>query len=804
MAQLDDTWLRVVWQRCAFVFISRWQWWDLCQLAATLGLLAGAWALATPRERKLIGAMGLATLAGLAAALVGTDLFHDVLIANLQPWRVLWLATVLANGFLAIIVLRSPADWVSRKLLVVAATVGLASNFLIALILVAPALVLVACTVLGMELVKRAPLEALTRIFAYVATALSVGLAVVVAAMESPREPHFVVLTLGACLAASAVFLLVCLQRGRSGVVLAVAAAVVLAGSLGIADQREPWRKYVFTPGASADLGAFVSGAGSVYWEGDPGNQLLWFKLRQPSYFSCVQGAGSMFFRQTALEFARRGDGLSFLKTRTFSPQSTDQCPGRWLVDPWGANTASQLAAACRALPDLDTIILNRPVPGIAARSWHAPVAQTYAEPDGTTSKVSTFYRYPCAPLRRSSRDVPVTGVRSLTARLAANLSPSPDLRGARPMIWLALAVAVAICALLALWTGALHGYGDTDDATRLVIVRDLVAGRGWYDQSIPRLHPPQGTWLHWSRLLDGGIAGLILAFRQIAPPAAAEYWARYAWPLLWVFPAVAAALAIARNLGGRSAPFLTALLLLIHLQLYRQFHPGRIDHHDIQITMTVVALACALATRNRTRWAALAGAAAALGLAIGLEAMPLLAVIGAGYGLALARDRNAGGPAVAYGLVLAASTAALFMIETPPWRWSMAFCDEIAPNLVAGVAVAGLGLALAGALAPRAPSWGRIGLIAATALAGGGVYLALDPQCLHGPFAAMDPAVRPFWFDRIQEVQPLPKMLGLENRAALTAIAVLVMSLASRRGLSSSPAGGARRARPRLWWRLP
>lgn len=363
---------------------------------------------------------------------------------------------------------------------------------------------------------------------------------------------------------------------------------------------------------------------------------------------------------------------------------------------------------------------------------------------------------------------------------LIAGLSPTPDLRGTRSMIWLALAVAATACALLVVRTGALHGYGDTDDAMRLVIVRDLVAGRGWFDQSIPRLHPPQGAWLHWSRLLDGGIAGLILLFRGFAAPGAAEYWARYAWPLLWLFPAIAAALAIARNLGARSAPFLTALLMLVHFQLYRQFVPGRIDHHNIQITMTVVALACALATKNRTRWALGAGVAAGLGLAIGLEALPFQAVIGAGYGVALARDRKAGGPAIAYGLALAATTTLLFAIETPPWRWSMPFCDAVGPNLVAAVAVAGLGLALAGAVAGRAPAWARLGLMAAAALAAGGVYLALDPECLHGPFAAMDPAVRPFWFDRIQEVQPLPRMLGLEHRAAITAIAMLVVSIAA------------------------
>jgi hypothetical protein len=320
----------------------------------------------------------------------------------------------------------------------------------------------------------------------------------------------------------------------------------------------------------------------------------------------------------------------------------------------------------------------------------------------------------------------------------------------------------------------------DTDDATRLVMVRDLLAGRGWYDQAILRFNPPQGVWMHWSRLLDGGIAAMVIALRQFASPAAAEYWTRFIWPMLWIGPGVVAALVIARNLGGRSAVFLTGALLLFQPQLYRQFVPGRIDHHNIQIVMTVIAMACATAGRDRGRWALLGGAAAAVGLAIGLEALAVQALIGASYGIALIRDRKCAPGAVAYGVALAGSSAALFAIATPPWRWSMSFCDVMAVNLVAALAVAGLGLALVAAASSRLPAWGRAALLAVAAAGAAGVYLVLGPQCIHGPFAAMDPAVRPIWFDHIQEVQPLPKMMRLARPAAIVAAVMLVTSTAA------------------------
>jgi hypothetical protein len=363
---------------------------------------------------------------------------------------------------------------------------------------------------------------------------------------------------------------------------------------------------------------------------------------------------------------------------------------------------------------------------------------------------------------------------------LYADLSASPDWSGARALTIASLAVAALVCAILCYGPTILPGFRDTDDATRLEMVRELLGGQGWYNQAIWRLNPPHGVWMHWSRLLDGGIAGLMLALRQVMPAIAAEYWTRYVWPLIWIFPAVAGALALARNLGARSAVFLAAAVMLVDLNAYRQFVPGRIDHHNLQITMAVVAMACATARAQRPAWAMVGAAAAALGLAIGLEAMPLQALIAASYGLALIRDRAEARVAVRYGLTLAGVTLALFLIQTPPPRWPLSFCDALALNLTAAVFVGGAGLALAGAMAGRLGAGRRAALLVAVGAGALAAYLALDPACIHGPFAAMNPAVRPFWFNRIQEVQPLNRMMVLQRGAAIAAAILLVLSLAS------------------------
>jgi hypothetical protein len=356
--------------------------------------------------------------------------------------------------------------------------------------------------------------------------------------------------------------------------------------------------------------------------------------------------------------------------------------------------------------------------------------------------------------------------------------TPLPDWKSRRALIVLALGVTLVVAVKLWLHKAPLLDVrlGDSDDAMRLVLVRDLLAGRGWFDQHLMRLQPPQGVYLHWSRLLDGALAGYDSFLRAVLSPQAAERAMRATWPMLWLFPTITAGLVIVRRIGGALALTAGALLFLLCSDGYGQFAPGRIDHHNVQIALCVIAAAGAVWAAESWIAAAIAGAATGLGLAIGIEGLFLYATLGAGMALGLVFGKLNARAVTAYGLALAGAAAAAFLAQTPPTRWGVSVCDALGLNLTAGLILAGLGLAgVALATRNRAPlvrgiAAGAVGLVAA------GVFLALDPRCAGGPVAAVDPSIRGIWLATIDEMRPLSFLLAHDfaRGAALAAPAVL------------------------------
>jgi hypothetical protein len=360
-------------------------------------------------------------------------------------------------------------------------------------------------------------------------------------------------------------------------------------------------------------------------------------------------------------------------------------------------------------------------------------------------------------------------------------LPETPDLTSKRRLIALGLAITFVVVAALAFTEGNItKTLGDTDDAMRLVLVRDLLHGRGWYDQLITRLQPPQGIFMHWSRLLDGALAACLWLVGQVTSATNAELVVRFVWPLLWIAPAVIAGLAITRGLGGKLAVFVCAFLMLSNTTLFVQFRPGRIDHHNIQIVMAVIAVACAMAGTQRLRFAAVAGVATGLGLAIGIEALAFHALAGASFALSAAMDRNEAKPARAYGLALVAATLGFYALQTPFERWPLPFCDALGANLVGTILVAGLGVAAFATWGARFGLKARFVQLAVIGAVAAGVYIAANPACLHGPFAAVDPRLRPIWFDNVNELESWPKLWLQHRDSALISIFMGVMSAAA------------------------
>src|SRR3954463_7468938 len=128
-----------------------------------------------------------------------------------------------------------------------------------------------------------------------------------------------------------------------------------------------------------------------------------------------------------------------------------------------------------------------------------------------------------------------------------------------RPATWRGDAMLGLAGALLALCLQALAGFptldasnGDNDSLLRLVEVRDLIGGQGWFDLHQYRMGPEGGFVMHWSRLVDAPIAAIVLAVAAITGSmASGETVALIAWPLLLMAAATFFLIRIGKAVGG-------------------------------------------------------------------------------------------------------------------------------------------------------------------------------------------------------------------------------------------------------------
>ena len=377
-----------------------------------------------------------------------------------------------------------------------------------------------------------------------------------------------------------------------------------------------------------------------------------------------------------------------------------------------------------------------------------------------------------------------------MPALQAVNVLPMPagaaDARRSGPPLpasLLALTLlAWAFVVAASLWLDgakALLALPDPDDAMRLVQVRDLLAGQGWYDLVQHRLNPPDGVAMHWSRLVDAPIAALILLITPFLGPEAAERWAVLLWPLVPALPLIAAAGAVGGRLAGRAGTVLALAGAALAVPLVRLFVPGRIDHHNVQMALAMVLIA-ALAWMPRRPAAVAAGIASALSLAVGLETAPYVAL----GGLAVMAGWWAEGPArtpavVAYLTAFSAAATLALGLTVAPGRWLMPACDFISPVYVVplwgalAVALAGRRLGLDGSRRGIGTIVGTMALVPVAGVA------MLEPACLRGPYAAVDPRLFTLWMDHLIEARSAFALFRAEPAAAAAVLAAPLAALA-------------------------
>ena len=127
-ATFDSHWFDIVEQRSSYTFLAHWSLADWLQLATTLGVLGFASFGAHP-HRPLFRAAALTAILALVADVVLGDVGRGVLAVDAQLWRVMWLATLFANGFAGYLIATEPPGSVSRPIILVALALSAMTRF---------------------------------------------------------------------------------------------------------------------------------------------------------------------------------------------------------------------------------------------------------------------------------------------------------------------------------------------------------------------------------------------------------------------------------------------------------------------------------------------------------------------------------------------------------------------------------------------------------------------------------------------------------------------------------------------------
>ena len=295
-------------------------------------------------------------------------------------------------------------------------------------------------------------------------------------------------------------------------------------------------------------------------------------------------------------------------------------------------------------------------------------------------------------------------------------------------------------------------GLGDTDDNMRMMQVRALLDGQGWYDLRQYRLNPPYGADIHWSRLVDLPIAGVKLLLAPLLGGRSAELVAIAVAPLLPMLVAMASLATVVRRLVAGKAWPLALALLLCAASARGMWAPTRLDHHGWQLAMLALSLA-ALTDPRRARGGALLGAATALSLAIGMELLLYLAVAGAVTVLRWIADAEQAKRLFAYGVALGGGCALAFLLFASEANRAPV-CDALSPVWLSAMVLAG-GLCVGLGMANPADWRWRLAAAAAGGAALAAAFALAWPHCL-GRLEGATPELERLWLSRVREAMPI------------------------------------------------
>ena len=339
---------------------------------------------------------------------------------------------------------------------------------------------------------------------------------------------------------------------------------------------------------------------------------------------------------------------------------------------------------------------------------------------------------------------------------------------------WVVIAVWLAFCITFTVqrW-GMIQGFAlpDTDDNLRMAQVRALLNGQGWFDLRQYRLNPPIGANIHWSRIVDLPIAGIILALRPLVGGIDAERTAIAIAPMLPLLPLMFALTLIVRRLVDPRAYPLAFFGLFFAGSATGMFMPARIDHHGWQLALAALAIA-GLVDPKRARGGVVVGIATALSLAIGLEMLIYLALAAVAIALLWVFDVDERRRMASFAASLGGGTALGFLLFAS-YANRGPVCDALSPVWLSDAL---LGSALLLGLAILSPAdWKRRLMLAVLAGIVVAVFHAMVwPHCLTR-LEGVSPEVEQLWLSHVREARPIyrhgPRIAALVAALPVTGV---------------------------------
>jgi hypothetical protein len=311
--------------------------------------------------------------------------------------------------------------------------------------------------------------------------------------------------------------------------------------------------------------------------------------------------------------------------------------------------------------------------------------------------------------------------------------------------------------------------FAEPDNAMRLVRIRDMLGGQGWFDSVQQRLNPPDGTPMHWAQWIDALLAAPIALLAPMIGQANAEIAVAFAWPLALLGAFMFLAVRVAGEIGAREglrreAEWAAAILAALAFPATEKFAPGALDHHNVEIVLGMLAVFCMMHMKTSRPAAIGAGVALGLAMATAAEGVPLVV---AGLGVAgvlwLLRPAEYAFGLRWLGVGLAATSAVMLPVLVPPSAWTQSVCDAMgAPFAAFGLVGGGIAIAL-GALPVRLGD-SLVGRGASASVLGGAgiaALYALFPQCAGGGYAALGEDMSTLWMTQISEARSLLSLAG-------------------------------------------